>query len=184
MKKTITLFLALIFILNFSYSQANDSFNSFTSIDSQYEKEYPKNLHQTSGQKKINLSNGFGLPELFYSSIRYQTEQFQIGLYTGTLPVPDKDVSIRTFTGNINYHFGGYSKLAYRRPWFLKFGLSCFRVRDYVYEVDYEFTIITRIGRDFNITNMFGISIDFGAFIALDGSGTYPSLSLDFFIRI
>ncbi|MEA2105328.1 MAG: hypothetical protein U9P82_01185 [Bacteroidota bacterium] len=182
MKNTITLFLALFVIVNLSYSKVNDSSNSITDIDLGDEKAYPKNLQ--SGQKKINLSNGFGFPELFYSSIRYQTEQFQIGLYTGTLPVPDTDESIRTFSGIINYHFGGYSKLAYRRPWFLKSGLLCLRVRDFDYEVNYAFVVIARIGRDFNITNMFGISIDFGALITLDGSGTFSSLSLDFFIKI
>lgn len=38
------------------------------------------NEHQVSGQEKVNITTGVGIPELLNFGVRYQFDQVQIGL--------------------------------------------------------------------------------------------------------
>jgi hypothetical protein len=63
-------------------------------------------------------------------------------------------------SGDIFYHFGGFSKYSDLRPWYGRIGLNYFENRDYRKE-NYLISYL-RIGRDFNLFKHFGISLDAG----------------------
>ncbi len=123
--------------------------------------------NQLSAQKKYILSTGFGIPELLNIGLSYHYDQFQIGMSVGTMPVPDEHII--TVAGDIRYHFGGSSGLSDRRPWYGRIGLNYLKdeTKNYIDKYSY---LNTRIGREFNITNRFGIAIDAGAIFQLSHS--------------
>ena len=47
-------------------------------------------FNQLPAQEKVNLSAGFGLPDLLNLGVRYQLEQTQLGLSVGSFPAEDK----------------------------------------------------------------------------------------------
>lgn len=122
-------------------------------------------FHQSSGQEKINISSGFGIPELLNMGIRYQYNQTQMGISLGTMPF-SPDESIVSFSGDIYYHFGGFSRLSNRRPWYGRIGLNYLRNETDVF-IDKYYYLNTRIGRDFNISRKVGIQLDAGAVFQL-----------------
>ena len=126
---------------------------------------------QASGQEKGYLAAGSGLPELINFGVSYQLEQIQRGLYIGSFPRKSDGEAVRTFSGDVLYHFGGSSELSNRRPWYWKVGLDYLRnasVSKYIgYSVNHTFFLNTRIGRDFNHTNEIGIFIDIGPLFCL-----------------
>jgi len=121
-------------------------------------------VHQGFGQGKVNISAGFGIPELLNIGVRYQLNQVQIGLSVGSMPVEDE--SIISILGDVRYHFGGYSKLSSRRPWYGRVGLNYIR-DETEYKIDKYIYLNSRIGREFNISNKIGIEIDAGAIFQL-----------------
>ncbi|MGA2408444.1 MAG: hypothetical protein ABSF81_17085 [Bacteroidales bacterium] len=121
--------------------------------------------NQTSGQKNVNISAGFGLPELLNIGVRYQLEQVQIGLSVGSIPVK-KDESIFSVSGDVFYHFGGYSKLSTRHPWYGRVGLDYLKDETETL-LDKYLYLNSRIGRDFNISKKIAIEIEAGAFFRL-----------------
>ena len=121
--------------------------------------------NQVFGQEKVNLSTGFGIPELLNIGVRYQLSQVQIGLSVGSIPVPNENII--SISGDVYYHFGGFSELSNRRLWYVKIGLNY--LRDETESViDKYLYLNTRVGRDFNISNKIGIEIDVGAIFQLD----------------
>ena len=115
--------------------------------------------NQAFGQEKINLSTGFGIPELMNIGVRYQLEQVQIGLSVGSIPI--KNENVISISGDVRYHFGGISELSNRRPWYGRIGLNSLREETQFIIHKYMF-LNTRIGRDFNISDKIGIEIDLG----------------------
>lgn len=136
-------------------------------------------VHSGFGQGKVNISAGFGIPELLNIGVRYQIEQVQIGLSVGSMP--DKNESIVSIMGDVRYHFGGHSKLSTRRPWYGRVGLNYFR-DETDYKIDKYLYFSSRIGREFNISNKIGIEIDAGAIFELsnDEVRKKPSSGWDF----
>ncbi len=142
--------------------------------------------YQPRGLENINFSAGFGFLDLFNFGFRYQLEQVQLGLYMGSFPRASNLEVIRSFIGDVSYHFGGFSKLSSRRPWYGKIGLG------YIGETgEYYIVLNTRIGREFNITDTFGISVDIGSGLLLggyydpleEGAGVIPTFGLGFFVK-
>jgi len=120
--------------------------------------------HQVFGQEQVNISAGFGIPELSNIGVRYQLDQVQIGLSVGSMPV--ENGSIISILGDIRYHFGGFSELSNRRPWYGRIGLNY--LRDETENLIHKYLYFnTRIGRDFNISNKIGVEIDIGAIFQL-----------------
>ena len=114
---------------------------------------------QVSGQGNLKISAGIGFPELANIGIRYKVfDQTQIGLSIGYGTV--LDIKLRSLSGDIFYHFGGFSKYSDLRPWYGRIGLNYFENRDYRKE-NYLISYL-RIGRDFNLFKHFGISLDAG----------------------
>ena len=101
------------------------------------------------GQGKVSLSTGFGIPEAFNISIRYQIlNQSKIGFSVGWL---QNDIS---FSGDYYYHFSGLSKFSDMHPWYGRFGLN--------HVLDWWTGTYLRVGRDFNLSKSLGISADAG----------------------
>jgi len=117
------------------------------------------------GQEKVNISTGIGLPELINVGMRYQHKQTQTGLSFGFIPQGEKE-SFISVSGDFCYHFLGISKLSNRRTWFGKTGISYFR-----YEtrsvINKSLYLNLRIGRDFNISEKFGLELGGGSIFLL-----------------
>ncbi len=107
------------------------------------------------GQEKFNISAGFGVPELINIGLRYQVDQCQLGLSLGLMP---HDFSV---CGDVYYHFAGLSELSARRPWYGRIGLNYLK-EETEYYIDKYLYLNIRLGRDFNISNKFGIELDGG----------------------
>jgi len=119
--------------------------------------------NKINGQEKVNISAGFGVPELIHVGVHRQLDQFQIGLNIGVIA---EEYFIFSISGDIYYHFGGTSELSNRRPWYGRGGLTYFREEN-EYEIDKYRYLTLRIGRDFNISEKIGIEIDAGAMFEL-----------------
>jgi len=85
--------------------------------------------NQLFGQEKINMSLGIGFPEFINVGIRYQLKQTQLGFGFGYMPIIGKiileetDNKMISILSDFYYHFGGYSEMSKRRPWYLRSGL-------------------------------------------------------------
>jgi hypothetical protein len=139
------------------------------------------------GQDKLIISTGIGLPELLHIGARYPFEQAQIGLSVGTFPA-GSDESILTVSGDFYFHFAGSSQWSSRRPWYGKIGLNYLRdetdrlIDKYLY-------LSARIGREFNLSRQFGMTIDLGPAFQLvhEESEKMPSsnfFNLDFSLPV
>jgi len=155
--------------------------------------------YRVFGQEDVNISTGFGFPELINIGVRYQSNQTQIGLSIGAMPLGSNE-NIISISGDIYYHFGGFSELSNRRPWYGRIGLNYLRDENENI-IDKYFFLNTRLGRDFNISKKIGIEIDVGAIFRLSNkeirkkpsSGwnidtkppvVFPSLGIGLFYRI
>ncbi|HSI78097.1 MAG TPA: hypothetical protein VK957_19525 [Lunatimonas sp.] len=154
--------------------------------------------NQVYGQEKLNISTGLGMPELLNIGVRYQIDQTQLGLSVGSMPLGSNE-NIVSISGDVYYHFGGFSELSNRRLWYGRIGLNYLRDEN-VNRIDKYVYLNTRLGRDFNISKKIGIGIDFGAIFQLSNevimkkpsSGwsigfdfpVLPSLGIGLFYRI
>jgi len=150
-----------------------------------------------SAQEKVNISAGFGYPELINVRATYQLKQTQIGLGVGSIPTANEN--LLSISGDVSYHFAGKSELSERRPWYVRTGFN-FLCDDRLSVVDKFLYYNVRIGRDFNVSNKLGIGIDAGAIFQLfrktirddDSSGwninfdfpVSPSFSVGVYYRI
>ena len=138
--------------------------------------------HQVFGQAKINISVGFGVPEFLNLGLRFQFDQVQIGLSAGTFPVDDE--SMNSFSGDVRYYFGGLSDFSNRPPWYGKIGLNYLRDETESY-IDKYLYLNARLGREFNISDRFGIELEAGAIFELSyerirKQGAYGGWDLNF----
>ncbi len=153
-------------------------------------------VDQGFGQGKVNISAGIGISELLNIGVRYQLDQFQIGLSVGSLPL--KDESIISVLGDVRYHFAGLSRFSDLRSWYARIGLNYLR-DETESMIDKYLYLHTRIGRDFNITDKIGIDVDAGVIFQLSNekimkkpSGSFnldleypvlPGIGIGFFYR-
>jgi len=110
-------------------------------------------------QEKFNITGGIGFMELINLGGRFQFNQTELGFSIGTYPIQDEsNLSLQT---NVLYHFAGSSNFSNRRPWYIRSGLT-YSWFESDYSEDKLFTIDGRIGRDFNISEKFGVQVDIG----------------------
>ena len=126
------------------------------------------------GQEKLSVAAGFGFPELLNAGVRINGQQTQFGLSAGTWPA--KDSKTFSISGDFYFHFGGHSKLTQRKPWFGKTGLNYFKSESEFIIERYTYFNVS-IGREFNISEKFGLQISGGTVFELDSEITfkYPS---------
>ena len=118
------------------------------------------NVTGLCGQSKIDITAGFGFPEVINAGIRYQMGQAQVGLAAGFMPVQGE--SVTSFSLGFWYHFTGLSELSDRRPWYGRFGLAWLHDKKEGSFTDKLLFLETRGGREFNLSENFGISVDVG----------------------
>lgn len=146
------------------------------------------------GQNGINLSSGFGMPELLNIGIRGQIKQIVVGASVGTIPGLPKDEKIFSVCGDIFYHFGKVPELLERRVWYTSFGLNY--LNDKNNDSEDRFTYLNlRIGRDLNLSKSIGLQLGAGILAELSkeiipDSWVYkffpkvlPSIGLNVFFR-
>ena len=96
---------------------------------------------------------------------------------------------IRAISGDVFYHFGGYSKLSNRRPWYLKGGLNILNEFHKEFS-DWYLLFNSRLGRDINLSKEIGLNLEAGLcyspFVELimEGTKVIPSFGIYFYIRI
>jgi long-subunit fatty acid transport protein len=116
---------------------------------------------QMSGQGKVTMSVGVGLPELINIGMKYQVlDQAKIGLSIGWWPGTQYAGNLLSFSGDFYYHFAGSSKFSDLRPWFGRIGLNY--DRENLTDIINWWYSYLRIGRDFYFNKKFGVSFDAG----------------------
>ncbi len=125
------------------------------------------------GQKKINFSIGFGLPELANVGVRYKIGQTQIGLNVGTIPSQkSKSLSV---SGGLFLHFGNLTELSNLKPWYIMVGLAHLYNRSVfdnntTYKIQNSLVLTTMIGKEFNISKKVGLYFNLGVITLLSQS--------------
>ncbi|MBN2762634.1 MAG: hypothetical protein JXR41_06055, partial [Bacteroidales bacterium] len=118
------------------------------------------NVSVVSGQGNVSITAGFGFPDLINAGIRYQIEQVQIGISAGFLPVEGESVTSALF--DVHYHFAGSSEFSTRKPWYGRLGVSYLHdKKEGSFNEKFVFFGL-RVGREFNISQHFGIALDAG----------------------
>ena len=141
--------------------------------------------NQTFGQDKFNISGGFGLVDLLNIGARYQVKQdtLQLGISIGI------GQEIQAISGDVFYHFGGYSKLSNRRPWYLKGGFNIIHEPNEEFS-DWALLFNLRLGRDINLSKKAGLNLEAGlgyspfVEILMEEIKAFPSFGIYFFYRI
>jgi len=104
----------------------------------------------------LHFYTEIGTPVGFNIGTRIQFDQVQVGLGIGFIP----DVNMTSFSGDIFYHFAGYSYLSKKRLWYARVGLNYTKFSSHITD---EFLFLnTRIGKDFILSKKIGIAIDAG----------------------
>ncbi len=149
------------------------------------------------GQGKTLITTGVGVPEFLNVGLMHQFKQIQLGLTLGTLPGARREYYL-SISGDIYWHFAGKAKFTKLKPWYGKFGLNWLGWEDEI-EKGRDLYLNTRVGRDFNLSENFGIKFDLGAIYALEKvrivkkpsssynffqSDVWPSLGLGLFYRL
>jgi len=111
-------------------------------------------------QEKINLAAGIGFPELINVGVRFQARQDtrQIALSLGF--ASGKELAL---SGDVFFHFGGYSRFSERQPWYVRGGLTVLYIgaeEEDLTELAPVFNL--RLGRDINFSEKIGLNLDAG----------------------
>jgi len=139
-------------------------------------------------QEKINLAAGIGFPELINVGVRFQTrhDTRQIALSLGF--AAGKELAL---TGDMFFHFGGYSRFSERQPWYVRGGVTLLysgSEEEDLTELAPVFNL--RLGRDFNFSEKVGLNLDVGIavspFVGLlyDEYNFMPGFGFAIFYRI
>jgi hypothetical protein len=147
-----------------------------------------------NAREKVNISIGFGLTEFLNTGIRFQLNQVQLGLTAGTLFSGET-----SFSGEVYYHFAGKSNLSERKPWYVKSGFTLWHFKkDYMLFKALSFGLFSNeepvnvtflnasLGRDFNLTENFGINSNVGLAIPFNDKDMQisPAVSISLFYRL
>jgi hypothetical protein len=127
---------------------------------------------QISGQGKVSLSSGLGIPELINVGVQYRIEQTQIGIGFGYFPPSGSGSdpyailswgTLMSLSGDFYYHFGKLPKSSdlIDHPWYVRLGLAYTR-EELIDKDSNVFFLSPRIGRDINFSKRVGIGIDLG----------------------
>jgi hypothetical protein len=143
-------------------------------------------------QGKLELSGGFGMPELFNLKMKYG-KVVQIGASVGIYPFEWFNETVIDWSCNaeITYHFSGKSKFVEQAPWYISGGFGFFDLGVIDPYGSYDISFNPRIGRTLNFSKRMGANLDIGLFMPLSAEKDYPyeftllpSGSLSFFIRL
>lgn len=120
----------------------------------------------TYAQKSFSLIAGAGFAELIHVGARYQQEQAQWDASIGFA-----GHSLTSYNADILFHFGKESSLSSRKPWYVRWNFTYLKEKT-EYEKINTSTLGARIGREFNISQNFGIDLDAGFIFRIDEDKT------------
>jgi hypothetical protein len=143
-------------------------------------------------QGKLELSGGFGMPELFNLKMKYGKD-VQIGASVGIYPFEWFNETVVDWSCNaeITYHFSGKSKYVEQAPWFISGGFGFFDLGVIDPYESYDISFNPGIGRTLNFSKRMGVNLVIGLFLPLSAAKDYtydfrllPSGSISIFIRL
>lgn len=145
-----------------------------------------------SGQKKVNISGGFGFAETFNIGMRYQVgNQSQTGFSIGIWPsiedswLYDWD-SLISLSVDFYYHVGGTGKFTEMSPWYFRTGLDYIRINGESWD-DNNLESHLRFGKDFFFSEKIGFSLDAGIGVFLinesEFDSVFPAFGAGLFVR-
>lgn len=118
-------------------------------------------------QKSICLTTGAGFPELYNLGLAYKTKQVYFGLSTGWSPFSN----LRSYNGDLIIPLVKDSLQTQKNYWYTRWNFSYWKYTD-EYEITKTHIFSTRFGREFNISNSFGIGLDGGLALRISESTT------------
>ncbi len=139
----------------------------------------PKDM---SAQNSFYLTSGFGVPEFLNLGVKYEHDEVQFGICVGGMKMSDGE-SLFSVSSDLYWHFGGDSELTTTLPWYGRMGVVYSRdendaaIHKYLY-------LTFRVGRDFNISENFGIQLDGGVGLQLhereiEKAGSFFSVDIE-----
>ena len=139
-----------------------------------------------SGQDRISLTAGFGIPDLINAGVRYQlkNDSIQIGLNYG-FAQGDK-----TYSCNLYFNLLGKAKLSPYPPWYLKGSFAMLYFKDDLLFAHWNPVFSVSAGRDFYFSKKFGLDLEAGIMHApnmkllLSEISFMPCFGFQFFIKI
>jgi hypothetical protein len=151
-----------------------------------------------SGQSKTSLTVSLGVPELVNAGLRYNLDQFQIGMNAGVFP--DFGSLIVSLSANSYYHFAGESGFTSIRQYYAMAGV-CYLHSGTENRTDRHFYLNLRVGKELNLSKMVAFSLDggiiyqvyyaytenspdIGAQKSQRGPDVLPSISLTYIYRL
>lgn len=113
-------------------------------------------------QKSICLTTGAGFPELFNLGLSLKTNQVNFGLSTGW----STSGALRSYSGDLMIPLSSDSLRSNKNYWYTRWNFTSIKYTD-EYEITKTDVFSSRIGREFNISNYFGIDLDLGLALKL-----------------
>lgn len=109
------------------------------------------------------IAPGVGFTELINLGLTFRVaDQARVGFSVGWWPPSTEGWfgwgHLFVITGDFYTHFGGSSEYSTLRPWFARIGINYVREAEY----SYFLPVYLRVGRELNIDENSGISIDAG----------------------
>lgn len=116
---------------------------------------------QCHAQKSIDLSFGFGFPELLHVGLRGQiAPQAQLGITYGRF---GEEIAL---SSDLYFHFGKEGKHAERKLWYYRLGINRSSEVEEINK-DIYWYLDNRMGKDFYFSSRFGANVDLGVAILL-----------------
>lgn len=116
-------------------------------------------------QNKLDVTFGFGFPELLHLGCRAQTSaQSQLGITYGQLA--DEGSLNYSVSADVYLHFGKQGKHATRKLWYYRAGINMNSESEKVNQ-DVYWYFDNRMGKDFYFSRRLGATVDLGLAILL-----------------
>gem|GEM_PF-356566 len=133
-----------------------------------------------SGQKKGEISLGMGYPELANIGVKYRIfGQFRTALSAGGLPKATFNRgrwdNLRSFSGDLYYHFGRTHHYSDLRLFYVKMGLNCIMQKPFLRKETWWNTSF-RVGGEIYSSKKIGVTIDGGVIYNLNSETNWAHM--------
>jgi hypothetical protein len=126
-----------------------------------------------SGQSKTSLTVSLGVPELVNTGVRFNFDQFQIGMNAGVFP--DFGSLLVSVSANFYYHFAGESDFTSIRQYYVMSGVNLLR-SGMENRSDMHLFLNLRVGKELNFSKRVAFAIDGGIIYQFYYTYTYRGL--------
>lgn len=115
--------------------------------------------NQVFADEKISIGPGIGFPELLNVNLRYDLNNFRIGICAGKLKGTKDDTS--SYSVDLSYFLGNPQLATSKSHWYGKFGVNYFYNKN-KYATEKCLYLNPRIGREIPLNKNLGAEIDAG----------------------